>query len=321
MKRILFLVFTVLCFCSCCRSGEDKEMIRIYRQKYGSKPDYAFRMSDNKILYIKKEEGPEIYAPFQLFFLDRKGKEWISSRETEIAEGCFLDSVEMVTIDQKKFLYFEVGQLGGSMGDQAIEFALYDFKTDAKYSIEYEQYPEAGITVTQFNKSDNLQSHPLYKKYLESRIKKSARIFKPDAREKLIRAFKSANKGQITQLEDPEATQMLIRFKAVTTKEMLFKIPPEDDPESEEATIVSSADNGDYVVVSYFKGPVLAFRKSTREYFCVYVPPMMDEYIAHVEFNKAGNLVFNSEAGGKPYCLVDLYELVYQRHSEGDGLK
>jgi len=318
MKKILSLLICIVFFSACHQTDDgkklsQKEMSRIFKDRYGSNPMYSYHGSRQKLLFLQKETMAERYHAFRAIVLERKGEQWTETANSEIEEGYSLDSLSIVTIGHKEFLYAEADQGGGSMGDHSITFMLYDVGADKTYSIEYEDFPEGGIVKTKLTKSKNLFSHLRIQRYLQHRIKNSDRIFQPDPRERLIRAFKSANKLQIQQLEDPESSEMLIRFKAVSTKEVLFIIPPDNDPESEGPSIVSTTENRDYVVVSYFKGPVLAFKKHSREYFCVYVPPLMDEYVPHLEFNQSGNLVLAGEEGGKPFCVVDLDEHIYKK--------
>jgi len=60
MKRLLLLAITLTYLSSCDLFTDEREINRIFRQKYGSKPDFAFRVDENKILGIKKAEGSVI---------------------------------------------------------------------------------------------------------------------------------------------------------------------------------------------------------------------------------------------------------------------
>jgi hypothetical protein len=310
MKNIFFLLLTIGVFFSCKdpvmqKKISKQERVRMFQEKYRVKPDFSFQGKQNKLLFLKKDDGT-LYNTTRVIVLEKKGTTWAETRNKEITEGYSTDSLSLVSLDKKEFIYFEEDQGGGSMGDHAIEFVLYDCESDKKYSIEYYEYPEGGTQVTRYTKSQNMANHKKISDYLENRIRKSAGIYSPDARERLIREFKKVNKSQLLQLEKSEFKNKPIQLKRITTKEVIFKIPLVDNQGNDEASIAGSAENRDFVVVSWFKGPVLAYNKSSGEYFCVYIPPLMDEYISYLKFDKTGNLLLIFEEGGNPFFSVNL---------------
>jgi hypothetical protein len=181
MKNFFFLLIIVGAAFSCNspvvpKKISQRERVRIFQEKYKFKPDFSFQGKQNQLLFLKKDDEGILYNTTRVIVLEKNGTTWAETRNQEIIEGYSTDSLSLVSLDNKEFIYFEEDQGGGSMGDHAMEFVLYDCASGKKFSIEYYEYPEGGKQVTRFTKSKNLANHKKLSDYLENRIRKSARI-------------------------------------------------------------------------------------------------------------------------------------------------
>ncbi len=188
-------------------------------------------------------------------------------------------------------------------------FTLSDINSSIKYFIQYDENPSAGVKYTDFSKSKNLSSNEAIENYLQGKINTSNRIHKPDKEELLIRRFIRENQNSLDEIKKASSINKPIEFKPVTTNEEIFNLE-----------LPGNLENADYIIVSRFKGPVLGFNKSTQEYFCVWKPPSMYDWIVDMEFNTDGFLILLDDDDDKPEYLIDLHNSIYVKLKHDDKI-
>lgn len=314
MRRLYFILIISATIYSCKNSTYNKidtnEQIEIFQSKYVSTPDTSFQIGNNKLLFVshkKYQEGPETDI-HNIIIIEKIGNGWGEISNTTISKGYsnILSSFEMVSIKNKTYLYFEDFQDGGSSGNFDLEFCLYDIFSNVKYYIHYKEFPRGSIIDTDYKRSRNLVDNEDLKVFLDEKIKNSKRTHIPTSRENLVKQFLITNEKAILQTQNEYYIKKSVKFKIVPTKENIFDIPVSNS--------IQHIENEHFIIISLFKGPVLGFNKSTKDYFCVWAPESMYDWIERMNFFESSDfLVLYDRTDNEPIYGIDLNEFEYMR--------
>lgn len=314
MKRLIYVLIVPIIMCSCKNSTHNKidtkEQIEIFQNKYISTPDTSFQIGDNKLLFVShknNQEGPETDIN-NIIIIEKLGDGWGEITNTTISKGYrnILSSFEIVNIDNKTYLYFEDFQDGGSSGNFDLEFSLYDILSNIKYYIHYSEIPRGSITETDYKKSRNLVEFENLKIFLDKKVKNSKRTHISTSQENSVKQFLIANEKAILETQKQYSLKKAVKFRLVPTKENIFDIPVSNS--------LLHIENEHYIIISLFKGPVLGFNKSTKDYFCVWAPGSMYDWIEQMKFFEDTDLlVLYDRTDNNPIYGIDLNEFEYMR--------
>jgi phage anti-repressor protein len=321
MKNYLNIFLILIIICSCNEQVKkndlsELERIQIFQNKYISTPDTSFQIDENKILFLKREvAGNTIDNIVRLIFLEKIAIDWGELENKVVSEGYHysLDSIDFIKIENQPYLYYEEYQPGGNLGNFDIEFTLYDISNSEKYFIHYTEVPQGSTYLTDFRKSQNLVGNETLMRFLEEKIGYSTRIYKPTNEDKLIRDFRIKNEKQLKEIANSFSIDKPIKFIPTTTSEIVFDINNIEPENGNKSRITNTVENDDFIVVSKFKGAVMGFNKSTKEYFCVWVPESMYDWINKMEFDLTGNLILYDRFDDKRNYLFNPYNSTYIR--------
>lgn len=111
-----------------------KKQIEIFQNKYLSSPDASIQIGNESILYVKNEDPKKYSEDYvcKLIMLERFGNDWGEVNTTILWKGerASLSNFKFVTIENKKYLYFEEFVPGGSSGNSGLIFTLYDINSN-----------------------------------------------------------------------------------------------------------------------------------------------------------------------------------------------
>ena len=313
MKILFYTLAIALVLCACgskvVKSNScNAERTAIFFEKFAFNPDTSFQVGNDKILYLKKFDFEE--DTFKLYVFEKTEHDWQLIKDSIFLSGYEyrVDSPEISLINGQSFFYYEEYLAGGSLGNFDIEFSLYNLSTLEKYFIHYKEFPDGNKTITEFINSDNLLASKTLQNYLEAKITSSSRVYKVTAADSLINQFKEANKQALLKVENPKFLNKSLNFNYVSSKEKVFDIHNTDTT----SEIVDYSGNDRFIIISKFKGAVLGYNKSKAEYFCVWSPESLFDWIKKVQFDSKGNLIlFNGEFG--PNYEVDLNKFKYKK--------
>lgn len=174
-QTILFsLIFLITTLASC---GQEKkmsqeEMNRIFSGKFKSNPEYSHQPETNKLIYYAAIDDQA-----KLVVFEKKDNKWAVSAEEDLGFidpfSSSVDSIEIVTVGDKPYLYLEKFDGGGSMGNNDMRFVLYDFNGNDHLFIDYAFLPKKDGISEKYSYSSENYDDKLH--YLTERIKNSAR--------------------------------------------------------------------------------------------------------------------------------------------------
>ncbi len=163
-----------------CNEALDAQKINdIFYKKYGVMPSKRLKINDNKLLYYHAK-GSDLEAMGCFFIFEKNNCVWNVTKIEEIgtlAYGSTIDSIQIVSVQGKDYLYYESYMTGGSAGNYDIYFGLYDYDMYQNYTIDYSFYPTKEKNKSSVNliSSDNLKFKPVLSDFLRNRMKLSSR--------------------------------------------------------------------------------------------------------------------------------------------------
>lgn len=314
MKRLIYILIVPIIMCSCKNSTHNKidtkEQIEIFQNKYVSTPDTSFQIGDNQLLFVSHKNNKEGQATdiYNVIIIEKLGDGWGEITNTTISKGYrnILSAFKIVSIDKKTYLYFEDFQDGGSSGNFDLEFSLYDIFSNIKYYIHYAEFPNGSIIGTDYKKSINLVEFENLKIFLDEKVKNSKRTHIPTSQENSVKQFLITNEKAIVETQKKYSLEKSVKFKLVPTKENIFDVNV--------SNTTFHIENDHFVIISLFKGPVLGFNKLTKDYFCVWAPENMYNWIEQMKFLVDKDvLILFDKTDNNPIYGIDLNEFEYVR--------
>jgi hypothetical protein len=278
----------------------------IYRNIFHVIPDTSFQINDRQILFFQQEiyDNQSEENKFYLTILRLSEGKWtVDSRWIESDIGKEVDSVKFISLNNKRYFYYESYDSGGSLGNFCLAFVMVDILTREKYSIVYDELPSI-ITKVTINKSLNLKNKSDIESFLEKRLSMSNRVKEQTQSEKIAQKFLDENAISIDTLL--QTTMNFVYFNQVRTRNEIFKL---SEISSLSSTIV---ENNDFLVFSIFKGCLWCFDKRSDEFICLWVPQSIYSWVEEIEFSNAGNLTIKDTGNNK--FSINIYQSVYMRY-------
>jgi len=290
-----------------------KKRKQIFRKKYKQSIVASFQLDSSLLLFLTEEyDSNRVDRLFKLVLLENIHDEWQEKQKAQISNciQCKFESVELISFDSKNYFYFEEYHAGGSLGNFDIDFSLYDIESERKYAINYYFTPSSSHFETKFRNNKNISSSSnasKIKQFLNDKISASNRIEKPNEIQALVRQYLAYNEDPMSQLMGAQSFETPVPFKRIATRQALFNLqnhktnyPGYDN--------VAKVENENFIIISAFKKMVLGYRKDTEEYFLVWVPKSLYDWVHKMKFDSDGNLILYDRKHDKPWYKVNLYE-------------
>lgn len=321
-RPFIFSFIGLVLLASSCNFGNDSnkvkeipkaERIQIYQNYFSDNPEYSFQLNGKLYFFdVINDAGKKRNA---LIIMNKVGSFWNDSLKIFLSGAtedyyCVFDSVRNVEINGTPYLYYEENIPGGSMGNYSVQFTLLDLNSYSTYSksfsnyyIRYDYLPDASTGTNKFEQSNSLSGNNELLKFLQNRVDSSPKIYQPNAQEKLARSFLISNESQIYELKQHLYTDSAFQFKKRETDEKVFSTDYNEI--LNDHGFQSTAQNLHYIVVAYFKGPVIGYDKLTKKYFCIWAPTQSD-WMIDLNFRDNGKLYLKDRN-----LLIDLDDFTY----------
>ncbi len=220
----------------------DEKEIKTYTQRYNFVPFKKLRLAEDFILHIKKDSAE--YSRYREITLKKSG----IIRYKDTIQGEFFDN-KIIVQNSDTFYNFAYYIQEGSNGNRAYDYNLYDVNQGILYSYQYTYWHSNGYEENLITHNDNLKKRtellPLFEKF--------------------------AKKNEIKQ-DTTEYMRALIKWDN-NNDSIKVKYTVPCDSREEVLSLHGSSneyiENDRYLVVSFFKGAVVAWDKKKKEYFII----------------------------------------------------
>ncbi len=298
-------IFSLLFTFSCKdKKLSNDEMNEIFKNQYGILPEVSFQLNPEKILFYGVTGEDEFDQHGSLFVMEKKEDHW---QETDMEElgrlafGSSIDSIQLLSLGDKSYLYFETTMAGGNMGNFDVIFGIYDPDSYEIYSIDYEYLPGGMSDDVPFTLSENLSSNPTVQSFLEEKAYSSPRIVKENEQEQLEKNFLRENEAVLKQLE--KSKNQWITLNPIKTKQSFCDLNDSD----------TRIENDSFIVTAYFKGPVVGYDKLKKEYIMIWALESHYDWMGKLSFDASGHLNMYFGASDTPSYVVDLQKSGYMK--------
>lgn len=153
----------------------------------------------------------------------------------------------------KNLIYFGSHSIGGTSGNGSYYFNGYSFKEGKFYSLEY-YWSDYNYSSYGFNNIEEITNETILK-YFERKASECEHVYKLSDELTLDEEWKIDNKGIYEKIFEGKTK---IKFKYTSNPPYIF----------EEIT----AENKDYIIYNLFKNNLYGYKKSTKEYFIIWIP-------------------------------------------------
>lgn len=158
---------------------DSAEAYKIVKDYYSKEPKYVVvaLIGNSPVIVSISEVG--IGKP-RLSVLEKFANVWQESRKIVIEDYGFikLDSLELVNINHKEYLYFEFLQPGGSMGDANYYYSLYDYMNNKIFQLRYFGFFKGDKINGSFVNLDSLRTVDGIRKFFEQKVLSSSIIYR-----------------------------------------------------------------------------------------------------------------------------------------------
>jgi hypothetical protein len=283
ISRLFFFSALLLTFCDDNKNKEFskekdpplqyEQAFQIVQNKYLIAPDSVFIGALNKN-YIAAIINEEDYH-HKLVVVNMFAGTWQEIIKIEDLES--IEEVEFVVLDDREFLYYCVGFSGSSAG--SVSFILLSIESNEEYSLTFSgphgHYDEMSI------EPDELKNNKQIFTFLENKASLSDQVYKPSK-------FDLDMSLPINYYKQWELLNPYIRNKLENEKNEYVELKmPEYDADlfsivsnTEEAKI----ENKKFIIISYFKKDVIAYNKTIKKYFVVWIPETDYSWVSKLEF-------------------------------------
>ncbi|MCW3162252.1 hypothetical protein [Chryseobacterium oryctis] len=334
MKKYFFVLLSFLLLFSC----EKKEKVSAKENTHDSVVSFKIpdSLSKNNLFTSKNEKGVlRIWVQSK----EPRGKYFYSDTlnilkaEQYAFENNKFSKLKTVNLAQTEWSYFEIDSsnikteklngkeyflisanttnMGKAVPDQIVQFwAINTANVDDNYELLYSGYPSNLCTECikgDFVENKKLNSNQSVKKILYDFAKKSKMIYQPNVAEKNISHYKNYDeKWQIDNKTDSHfgagnIGEMSVIYSTYY-KENLFELS---------GGVPDEIENENYLVVSYFRGDIIAYDKIKKLYF-----PVIVESCAHfcnksIEFINEHTLKITYE--DESSYELDLHKILFKK--------
>lgn len=203
----------------------------------------------------------------------------------------------------ENLIYFGSHSAGGSSGNGSYYFNAFSFDESKFYSLEY-SWSDFKYSSYGFNNIETINNN-IVLEYLEKKASESEYVYKPSTELTLEESWKIENKN-IYEKIFREKTKIVFKY---------------DNSEYEFENKV--AENNKYIIYNVFKGNMYGFKKSTKEYFIIWVPSWNYDTTKFVLLDNEDNTVFIQDStlgsnGARVYINLDTKDIYafYKRVGE-----
>lgn len=278
-------IFLVISNVFCSRNISDEDAVKIFEETVRKKSNYcAYVQIDNRAYIVgvcNKRHGYAYDDGYDLYTLINFANNWQTNKMVTFEDGGFLfdlrDKYEIVTIENKKYIYFSLysNGMGTASGGLAwIHFILYDIidgkVTDliyggAEYSdeVDYKKNKVSG----DFENIEEIKDKNLLA-FLEQRASISDLIYRKSSIDELD-PKQPKNYHLRWELDNPYLVDLP---KKVYPSEGKIKFTYYDEKEfSEDLSNMDTIESKSYEIYSNFRGNVIGYDKNLRKYFPILI--------------------------------------------------
>ena len=299
MKKIINFSFWLLLtagvammeFTSCKQQSQqlsDKKRSELFSKICGLTPEASFQVTPEKIAYyVVKGSKEEMDLTGWLFILEKKENQWIEAASKELGDlvfGSSVDSIQIVKLGEKSYVYYETKTGGGNSGNYSLFFGLYDCDNYELYGIDYEYVP-GETSSNPFSASPNLSASPDLKSFLEEKAYASPNIKIEDEADKFEKNFLTENNAAMKKLK--KSSKEWVQFIPIRTKRAFFEFDNNNPV----------AENDSFKVIALFKGAVMGYDKQRKEYLMIWGLENHYEWVDELSFDASGNLLMHDVSG------------------------
>jgi hypothetical protein len=341
IKIITHLLFlTVFLFFSCAEEQEAKSVSVETARSDESLPTqppsppekllpaeiHCVATSQNKYCLVNKSEGPttKIYSGPEVYLQKyvKADDQWKYESEYYIFKEefyyCeFASDFEIATIDGTEYLYFvyRLSSMGNATDYTDLRFVLFSLKDLKQTVLLYGGYPVYGkdgkgdkvkggyMNLASFtNKPDLLD-------FLQKKATASPMVYQYS--EKDLDMCHPDNYKQRWALDNPDIDILMKKMKTSETPLRIAYYEQNIFPEKD-GSITSTIENGNYKVVSLFRNDILAYDKTNKKYFPVWVDECSHGCDKSISFTSQNILEIIYSETNNEKIIVDLSTMIYK---------
>lgn len=249
--------------------------------------DYSLRANTALGLYLLGIacEGSSPWTECQSYLFKNFGGSWTNKFESEPFYALH-GEIEGLVFQDGMFYYGSLSA-GGSSGNGSYNFNVFDPKSDNFYSLEYFwsdfKYSEHGfINLDEIDNAEVLN-------FIEKKVSNSEHIHRPENNLTLADHWKIDNKNIYESVIE-------------NTQTLNFHFSKDVEIYTEKIEV----ENNDYIIYNFFKGNMYGFKKSTKEYFLIWIPSWSYGTVTNVKFILNNNLQFEDSHLGDNGALITI---------------
>lgn len=234
----------------------------------------------------------------------------------ELSACTFFKEVEIVTIQNKQYLYFiySQGELGNAVSYEYLNFNLYSINDLQLFTLTYEGTPiydknDSLIQINgEFSNIKVLKNNQEILKFFEKKAAKSTLIYRPTEKDLDINNVNNFDKkwhidnSNIKNVWDVEFNIYQEPLKTTYYDKSIF--PSDIEP-------TNNIENNRYKIISFFRGNILGYDKIKKKYFPIWLDECSHGCDKSISFIDNSTLQITYIESNDEIVTIDLEKLNY----------